>query len=45
MSIGHPHATLLHVTIFLTAVATSKPTSRVLTGSIDSFTNMIDTKK
>jgi hypothetical protein len=45
MIIRHPRATLLHVTVFPTGVATAKLTSKVLTESLDSFTNMLDTKE
>jgi hypothetical protein len=45
MVIGHPRTILLHITVFPTGIATAKPTSRVLTESLGSFTNMLDTKE
>lgn len=45
MAIGHPRAILLQVTVFPIEVATTKPISRVLTDSLGSFTNMLDTKE
>jgi hypothetical protein len=45
MVIGHALAILLHVIVFPTEVTMTKPTSKVLTESLDNFTNVLDTKE
>jgi hypothetical protein len=41
----HPQTTCLQTTVFPTRVATVRPGSKVHTTSLDSLTNIIDTKE
>jgi hypothetical protein len=45
MLTGHPKTTRLHTTIFLTGVASAKPTFTGLTASLVSLTNILDMTK